>query len=253
MQKEPLNSVIVYDDACPLCKTYTSAFVQTGLLKENNRLAFSNCVQNQFAFVDWQKAKNEIPLIDVQEQKVLYGIDAMIAVLFQHQKWMQNILHWQPIHWVLQKCYKFISFNRKIIVAKINEQPIRNDCTPDFHFAYRYIFILLCFASSFFLIFNATTLLQNEQKTNLLYVFLCSIFVAPFIFLRPKTKRAITEILGHCNLILLKTSFYAWLPTFFLKNFLAHSPVFFIAFASCIALFIMHQTIHRIRYIQSLH
>lgn len=253
MKKETLNSVMIYDDACPLCKIYTSAFVQTGLLKENNRLAFSNSAQNQFSFVDWQKAKNEIPLIDVQEQNVLYGIDAMIAVLFQHQKWMQNILHWQPIHWVLQKFYKFISFNRKVIVAQINERPVANDCTPDFHFGYRYIFILLCLASSLFFIFNTTMLLQNEQKTNLLYIFMCSIFVLPFIFLRSKSIRQTTEILGHCNLILLKTSFCAWLSTFFLKNFLADSTIFCIAFASCIALFIMHQIIHRIRYIQSLH
>jgi predicted DCC family thiol-disulfide oxidoreductase YuxK len=253
MKKEPLNAVIIYDDACPLCKTYTNAFVQTGLLKENNRLAFSNCPQNQFAFVDWQKAKNEIPLIELQNQKVLYGIDAMIAVIFQHQKWVQTILRWQPIYWTLQKLYKFISFNRKIIVTKKNRQTSVQDCTPDFHFGYRLIFIVCCFLCSRYFVLQTVSHFQNAQKTNLIYLLLLSIFIIPIVFLLPQTKKQTIEILGHCNLILLKTSFCMWLATFFLQFFLVDLTLIFIVIAVLIACMNFLQLFHRIQYIQTLH
>ncbi len=68
------NKALVYDDNCPLCKAYTAAFVKGGLLKAKNRIAFSHVNIQQF-HLEWKKARNEIPLIDLKTGEVKYGVD----------------------------------------------------------------------------------------------------------------------------------------------------------------------------------
>ena len=112
------NKTLIYDDACPLCVWYTGAFVKSGLLTTEGRKAFSTCDTELLNAIDLERGKNEIPLIDIENKQVLYGIDAMLEVLGEKFPVIKTIGNVKPVNWFLKRLYKFISYNRKVIVAK---------------------------------------------------------------------------------------------------------------------------------------
>jgi predicted DCC family thiol-disulfide oxidoreductase YuxK len=138
------NKIIIYDDACPLCQTYTDAFIKYGLLAKDGRKPFSEIDASIIAKLDLERACNEIPLIDTETHEVLYGIDAMVEVLNHTFPFVKPIPSLPPINWFLRKLYKLISYNRKGIVAKIPSIGKFN-CAPSYSFNYKKFFIALCF------------------------------------------------------------------------------------------------------------
>jgi hypothetical protein len=148
---ESNNKILVYDDACPMCVWYTGEFVECGLLTEEARKPFSTLSAETLSKINWQRSKNEIPLLDTNTGEVLYGIDAMLEVIGQRFSIIKKIGNCKPLNYFLKKLYKFISYNRKVIVAK-KALPGTIDCTPDYNVFYRVLFM------SIFLIFNTLML-----------------------------------------------------------------------------------------------
>jgi predicted DCC family thiol-disulfide oxidoreductase YuxK len=145
------NKTLVYDDACPMCVWYTGAFVQTGLLDAAERKPFSAASPELLHAIDWKRSKNEIPLLDLETNKVLYGIDALLEILGQRWRCIKTMGNQRIINWLLKKLYNFISYNRKVIVAR-KTPPHRIDCTPDHNPFYRVLFMTV------FLLFNTLML-----------------------------------------------------------------------------------------------
>jgi predicted DCC family thiol-disulfide oxidoreductase YuxK len=75
------SKILIYDDGCPLCSAYTTAFVKAGMLDKEGRKNFNTIDANTFALIDKQKCNNEIPLIDTRTNEVWYGIDALLEIL----------------------------------------------------------------------------------------------------------------------------------------------------------------------------
>jgi predicted DCC family thiol-disulfide oxidoreductase YuxK len=146
------NTILVYDDSCPLCAAYTRAFVKAGFLSKEERKAFSTIDTDFLATVNMDKGRNEIPLIDLQTKQVWYGIDALLEILDRRIPFIKLIGKIKPVNFLLKKIYKLISYNRRVIVAPA-AKPISCDCTPDFNIKYRMAFML------FFLLFNSAVLL----------------------------------------------------------------------------------------------
>ena len=140
------SKIIIYDDGCPLCAAYTSAFVVTGLINERGRKTFSNIDASIFQWIDKDKCHNEIPLIDPETKEVWYGVDAILELLSTKTPFIKSIGNSIPVKYCLQKMYKFISYNRKVIVATSAKNGY--DCSPDFNVRYRLYFL------AFFLCFN---------------------------------------------------------------------------------------------------
>ena len=149
------TAILIYDDDCPLCAAYTAVFVKTGLLDKEGRKNFSDIEPAIFNLVDKTKCRNEIPLIDTQTKKVLYGIDAMLEILDKKIPFIKFTGNIKPIKWLLQKLYRFISYNRKVITATTGNAIY--DCSPDFNVPYRVYFLL------FFLLFNTAMLWPLHQ------------------------------------------------------------------------------------------
>jgi len=145
------NKILVYDDNCPLCTWYSGLFVKYGFLQADARKAFSSLDNSILQKIDFDKSRNEIPLLDTSTSKVLYGIDALLEILNEKIPNIKIIGSVQPIKWLLKKLYKLISFNRKVIVAK-KCGPGSIDCTPDINYRYRIMFLLVS------LIFNTLML-----------------------------------------------------------------------------------------------
>lgn len=135
------QKVILYDDNCPLCCWYTGAFVKTGLLPHDGRQAFTDIDPQTLAHsLDIERSKDEIPLLDTQGGRTLYGIDSLLYILGQRWPWMEKVARWVPIDWFLRRLYKFISYNRRVIVA--SETPAGSfDCSPQFNTPYRYMYL----------------------------------------------------------------------------------------------------------------
>lgn len=153
---ENTDKILIYDDACPLCAAYTGAFVKTGLLTPEGRKPFSAATPELLHSINWQRSKNEIPLLDPDTKQVWYGIDALLEILGQKCPLIKTIGLCKPVNWGLKKLYSFISYNRKVIVA-VKASPLQIDCTPSFNLFYRALFLLL------FLIANTLMLLPVHR------------------------------------------------------------------------------------------
>lgn len=139
------NKILVYDDNCPLCTWYSGLFVKYGFLKPDGRKPFSTLDDSLLSKIDFDKSRNEIPLLDTSTNKVVYGIDALLEILDQKIPFIKTTGNFTPFKWLLKKIYKLISFNRKVIVAK-KCGPGNIDCSPDNNYLYRFIFMAVCLA-----------------------------------------------------------------------------------------------------------
>jgi predicted DCC family thiol-disulfide oxidoreductase YuxK len=158
------EKVILYDSSCPLCTWYTGVFSRTGFLDEKGRQSFCTVEPELLNIIDHDRSRNEIPLINRATGEVLYGIDALLDVLGTRMPLLKTIGSIQWINWFIRGLYKFVSYNRRVIVAAANK-PGTFDCTPDFNIPYRISFIV------FALLLNTTLLVPLHE-----YVFIRSLF-----------------------------------------------------------------------------
>lgn len=146
------NKLLIYDDNCPLCSWYSSLFVKTGLLPADGRKPFSSLEPSVLDKIDYARGRNEIPLLDKTSGKVWYGVDALLEILGQRFPFTKQAGKIKPVHWLLKKIYKLVSYNRKIIVAK--KCGAGNiDCSPDMNYKYRILFLLLSITFNTLLLF----------------------------------------------------------------------------------------------------
>ena len=158
------NKILVYDDNCPLCTWYSGLFVKYGFLNAEGRKPFSTLDDKLLAKIDFDKSRNEIPLLDTSTQKVVYGIDALLEILDQKIPFIKATGNIAPIKWCLKKSYKVVSFNRKVIVAK-KCGPSTIDCSPDYNYLYRFIFMAVCLAFNTIMLYP----FQNNLFSKLSY------------------------------------------------------------------------------------
>jgi predicted DCC family thiol-disulfide oxidoreductase YuxK len=143
--------IIIYDDSCPMCAAYTKGFVSAGMIKKENRRDFTTIDPAILSRIDTRRCNNEIPVIDIQTNQVWYGIDAMLEILQTRVSFTKKLAQFKFIRWILNRLYKLISYNRRVIVAA-KKTTGNFDCTPDFNYEYRLVFML------FFLVFNTVML-----------------------------------------------------------------------------------------------
>lgn len=158
------NKILVYDDNCPLCTWYSGLFVKYGFLNPDGRKPFSALDVGLLSKIDFDKSRNEIPLLDTSTNKVVYGIDALLEILDQKIPFVKATGNFAPLKWCLKKIYNLISFNRKVIVAK-KCGPGSIDCSPDNNYLYRFIFMAVCLAFNTLMLYP----LQNHLFSKLSY------------------------------------------------------------------------------------
>lgn len=135
------EKAIIYDDNCPLCHWYTGAFVKADLLSQQGRISFSELAQTNLADqMDLHRSKHEIPLVDLQGGKTIYGIDSLIYLLYPRFPFIKRAMAITPVNYAVRKLYKLISYNRGVM-APSPPRPRLYDCTPEFNWKYRLLFI----------------------------------------------------------------------------------------------------------------
>ncbi len=136
------HKAIIYDSECPLCAAYTKAFVKLKLLRPAERIAFSELGDQEFIpRMDRSRQGNEIPLVDLDGGKTLYGLDALVFLLSRRWKWIGTAMRFRPLSLFFRQLYAMISYNRRVILAK-KFKTIACSCAPDYHVGYRLLFIV---------------------------------------------------------------------------------------------------------------
>lgn len=143
--------LLLYDDECPLCSWYSHQFVRFGFLPASSRVAFSTAGAGILSRIDTIRGRDEIPWFDPATGQTRYGIDALLAILGTRCRSIESTGRIRPVYWLLEKLYRLISMNRKVIVARRCGQG-RFDCSPGFDPFYRILFLVI------FLLFNSIML-----------------------------------------------------------------------------------------------
>jgi predicted DCC family thiol-disulfide oxidoreductase YuxK len=207
---ENTDKILIYDDDCPLCVAYTSAFVHSGLLTREGRQSFTAASPELLHIINWQRSINEIPLLDPTTKQVWYGIDALLEILGQKCALIKTIGRFKPVNWFLKKLYSFISYNRKVIVAA-RTSPLKIDCTPAFNLFYRVLFMIVFLAANTLMIYPVHQYLLSHipgytLSTNQLLglhgiMVILNCLLALFL-----PKQTAIEYLGQVNMLTLVTN-----------------------------------------------
>jgi len=139
---ETAQKIIVYDNSCPMCQAYTQGFVKWGVLDAQNRIAFRDLDPQQAGrYLDLQRSRHEIPLLDLAGGPTLYGVDAVTYLISLKIPVVGTLMRNGLINRFFSSLYSFVSYNRRVITATA---PATGDteCTPDFHWRYRRAFIV---------------------------------------------------------------------------------------------------------------
>lgn len=108
--------MILFDAECPMCSVYTKAFVATGILRDNGRIAYQQTTAETCPMVDRQRAVNEIALINQTTGEVTYGIESLFIVFGTAFPVLKPLFTFSPFIWLMRKIYAFISYNRRVII-----------------------------------------------------------------------------------------------------------------------------------------
>ena len=215
------NQTLLYDEDCPLCSLYTTGFVKSGMLDENGRKSYGQLSQEEQSFVDLKRAPNEIALLDNKTKTVTYGIDSLIKVIGFSFPLIEKIATIKPIHFILKKMYSFVSYNRKVIIPGNVKTENKLQCTPDFNYKYRFIFIGFALTITTFVLFGFSNLIPNVPKTSILREFILAFgqIVFQSLFLLKMDKQTIINYAGNLMTISLMGSLIL-VPILILNQFI---------------------------------
>ncbi|RQO32191.1 hypothetical protein DBR32_00830 [Taibaiella sp. KBW10] len=142
------HHTLIYDKDCPMCTLYSQAFISCGMLDAQGRKPYAAIKEDSYCGLDRNRARNEIALVNTQNNQVLYGLDSLLLIIGNRFPLLAKMARIAPLYWLFNKCYAFISYNRKqIMPSRIKENEIA--CTPDFNLRYRisYILFVMLFSS----------------------------------------------------------------------------------------------------------
>jgi predicted DCC family thiol-disulfide oxidoreductase YuxK len=133
---------ILFDAECPMCKLYTKAIVNAGILDDEGRVAYQEVTEESCPMVDRQRAVNEIALINHHTGEVTYGVQSLFKVMAAVMPGMRALFSFKPFVWLMTKVYAFISYNRRVIIpAPVNSD--RFQLQPTFRLEYRILYIVI--------------------------------------------------------------------------------------------------------------
>lgn len=191
------NQTLLYDQECPMCNLYTAGFIKAKMMDKNGRKPFVAITEAEQEFIDIQRATNEIALVNHHNKTVIYGIDSLLEIIGHSFPRMKKIGITQPIYFLLKKLYKFISYNRKVVIPSRKKENSQLQCVPDFNFTYRYLYLVFATVITVLTLYKCASILtllpqasmtreillatgqigfqlvfltQNDYKTNLNYI-----------------------------------------------------------------------------------
>ncbi|MFD2571723.1 hypothetical protein ACFSUS_13845 [Spirosoma soli] len=140
-----MRKLIIYDESCPMCRLYTKGMVAVNSSGDLIRISNAQLTQETINRLDTQRARHEIPLVDLDGGETIYGVDTWTYAFSNWNKSVGKLLSLKPLRALFKKLYAFISYNRRIIITSAPGRWNLLDLQPDFHAGYRIAFILVVF------------------------------------------------------------------------------------------------------------
>lgn len=221
------NHTLIYDNECPMCNLYSKGFTKCGMLDEDGREAFTEITLRNKILIDFNRAKNEIALVDHNKNEVVYGLDSLLLIIGNSFPLLAKIARTEPLYWFFQKLYSFVSYNRKQIIPSQKDNT-EQSCVPDFNLKYRMAYI------SFVVIFSAyiLSIFSGKLNLNLERNFVRELAVCfgqilwQIIFLKACLKEKIWDYLGNMmtvsligTLLLIPALMTGFTPVFYMIYF----------------------------------
>jgi len=92
------NHILIYDNECPMCNIYSKGFIKCGMLDEKGREAFTDLSFKNKDLIDFNRAKNEIALVDYEKNTVIYGLESLLLIIGNSFPKLEKIARIQPLH-----------------------------------------------------------------------------------------------------------------------------------------------------------
>lgn len=223
------DHTLIYDDECPLCNTYTKAFIRMDMLDKEGREKFSEIENNPYG-LDLQRSRNEIALVNKKDHSITYGIYSLFKIIGNNFPILKPLLNFKPFQYLMSHFYFFISFNRKVIIpGKTFEAP--NSCTPSLNIGYRFSYLIITWLSTSIILYHYSRLLFDFiPHSNFYRELLISggqiVFQAFIIYFINKKK--ILHYLG--NLMTVSMAGAILLIPMFVINYFISSEIFFLSY-----------------------
>jgi hypothetical protein len=151
-----------------MCNLYTKAFVKTAMLDSNGRETYQQMPESIKSYVDRKRAVNEIALVNRETGSVTYGVQSLFLVLAHRFPTLKHLFRLRFFAWIADKAYKFISYNRRVIVpAAANKQSGAH--IPAFRKDYRVAYLIFAWL--------VTAFILHQYSLNLLGLLPASTFV----------------------------------------------------------------------------
>ncbi len=157
------DHVLLFDAQCPLCTAYSNTFVKTGMLDTNGREPYQDVKQETCIYLDKNRARNEVALVDKANGIVYYGVDSIFKVISNSFPFLKYIFQCTPFYWMMKKVYAFISYNRKVIVPS---KKANDTCIPDLNRSYRIAYLLFTWLLSALILTNYADHLMSIPPSN---------------------------------------------------------------------------------------
>ncbi|WP_288461776.1 DCC1-like thiol-disulfide oxidoreductase family protein [uncultured Chryseobacterium sp.] len=192
------NHTLIYDNECPMCNIYSKGFIKCGMLDEKGREAFTDMSFKNKDLIDFNRAKNEIALVDHEKNTVIYGLDSLLLIIGNSFPKLEKIARIQPLHWFFKKLYSFVSYNRKQIIPSAKDQH-EEACVPDFNLKYRlaYFAFVVIFSGYILSIFSSKIGLGLTPNFWREFAICCGQIVWQTLVLKTYLKEKIWNYLGN--------------------------------------------------------
>jgi len=203
---------LLYDADCPLCVWYTGYFKQHGYLQPAEVVPMQQANLQNLPGLHRQKMTNEIPLVNIAQQSVRYGTDAIIAIIGKKHPTLAKIASWRAFQPFIKTLYSFISYNRKVITGTLPSCS-HMTCAPAFHLRYRMAFVVLMqlLISAVFIPGIVTGLGLPFTLHEGWWMMGVSAILSIAFFLHEKQQQLWMELCGQMTMWFLLTSVGAWL------------------------------------------
>lgn len=192
------NHTLIYDNECPMCNIYSKGFTACGMLDENGREAFSEMTLKNKSIVDFNRAKNEIALVDHNKNEVVYGLDSLLLIIGNSFPLLEKVARIQPLYWLFKKLYSFVSYNRKQIIPSGKDYTDQS-CVPDFNLKYRigYMVFVVLFSSYILSLYTGKFNLNLGHHFLREFIICLGQIVWQALFLKAYLKNNIWDYLGN--------------------------------------------------------
>jgi predicted DCC family thiol-disulfide oxidoreductase YuxK len=239
------NHLILFDEECPMCRMYTSAFVSTGLLEKEGRAAYQELPVQACPMVDRQRAANEIALVNQETGEVSYGIESLFKIFALVLPFFGPLFRFKPFVWLMGKVYAFIAYNRRIIVPPVKDEAY--EFQPEFKLRYRIAYLVFTWLATAYILSHYTGLMKGLLPVGHTYreYFICGgqiIFQGIIITLLNKQKT--WAYLGNMMTISFAGALLL-LPPFLLAIWFQPDPIFYVAWFMAVAGLMLLEHIRR--------